>query len=115
MREDKSKMLSNEIVAWAKEQGKHSPYIAELEAMRIEDISKAYSAIAELDEFVVWAKSEILSLDDSSLKKLEDNLLHIPEERGFTRGQVLMLNSVRSIVFIEQNNRRGVSPFEPEK
>ena len=107
MREDKIKTLSENIVSWAKEQGKHSPYVSELEKLRIEDIGQAYAALAQFDEFVACAKNEILSLDNSSLKKLEHLLLHVPEERSFSRGQILMLNSIRSIVFIEQNNRRN--------
>ncbi len=115
MGEDKIKILSDEIVAWAKEQGKNSSYTSTIEILKNEDVADAYDALVELDDFVAQAKAEILNLNDRDLRKLEDLLLHIPEERGFTRGQILMLNSIRSIVFIEQNNRRGVSPIEPEK
>ena len=113
MREEKINTLSECIVSWAKEQGKNSTYVSVIEPLREENLAYAYDVLAELDEFVSQVKLEILNLDDSSLRKLEDKLLHIPEERGFSRGQILMLNSIRSLVFIEQNNRRGVSPIEP--
>lgn len=113
MREEKIKTLAEEIVNWAKEQGKNTSYVSVIEPLRGENLAYAYEVLAELDEFVALAKAEILSLDDSSLRKLEEKLLHIPEERSFSRGQILMLNSIRTVVFIEQNKRRGVQPLEP--
>ena len=110
MREEKIKTLSESIVDWAKEQGKNSSYVSVIEPLRGENLAYAYDVLAELDEFVSQVKVEILNLDDSSLKKLEDKLLHVPEERNFSRGQIVMLNSIRTIVFIEQNNRRNHTP-----
>lgn len=94
------------VVNWAKEQGKIYP-------SGVEKQGDENKYPAEIQGFINVVKNEIARMDDSFLRKFEHALLHIPDERGFTKGQIIMLNSIRSSVFIELAKRNNKTENEP--
>ena len=106
--------LANKIVEWAKEYG--GMYPEGIQMKRVIDAKGETHFVRDIpaafDKFVIEITKSIMTLDNQNLRKLEDKLLHIPEERGFNKSQVVLLNEVRSVVFLEQESRRTHKPIE---
>ena len=103
------------VVVWAVEQGRKYPN--GLESAKIKSNENVefgkVNYPSEIGEFISTVKAEIAQMSDSSLRKFENGLLHVPEERGFTYGQISMLNAIRSAVFIEIENRQNKTEKQP--
>lgn len=108
MRDDILNEMVELVVNWAKEQGMNYPSGFERKSGNYQ-----YNYPVEIQDFINTVKSEIACMDDSSLRKFEYALLHIPEEKSFTNGQIIMINSIRSSVFIELDRRKNKSESQP--
>lgn len=108
-------ILYKKIVSCAKEYGMMYPDGLQMKRL-MDDKGEIYfvrDIPAAFNKLVVDITKDIVELDNHNLKKLEDKLLHVPEERGFNSSQIILLNEVRSVVFLEQENRRNPKPIEP--
>lgn len=115
MKEKDLKALVGKIVNWAKEKGKEYPQDIVMRRVRNEDGSESFMHFypEEMNKFINKTENEIMNLDNSDLRRLEDALVHIPDERAFQQSQVIALNLIRSIVFLEVDTRRNKPPIEP--
>ena len=66
-----------------------------------------------MSKFIDKMGTEISKHNNSDLRKLEDALVHIPDERAFIHSQVTALNLIRRIIFLEIDKRRNKPPIEP--
>ena len=114
MKNKNIKTLADKIVNWAKESGRI--YSQEIEFKRVcdgddERFVHVYPDV--MSKFINKTRDEITNLDNSDLRELEDCLLHIPEEKSFIQSQIIAINLIRSIVFLEIDTRRNRPPMEP--
>ena len=103
------------VITWATEQGNNYPNGLELENTQSTSGQKPAKENypREVCEFLNVVKSEIAKMSESSLRKFENALLHVPGERRFTRGQISMLNTLRSAVFLEIDKRQNKLANQP--
>ena len=110
MKENNMKVLSDKIINWAKDQGRANPQGFEIND---DGCNFHYTFPKDMNQYIKKMESVISNLGLSDLRKLEDLLLHVDDEKSFTHYQVIALNSIRSLVFLEQNNRRNPQQVEP--